>query len=408
MIADRMRTAIQNVATVAPIESISLTNPADWRIGRLYGADQRSAMKLSAVNCCVETISNTVAKIPTFVMDADRNHVGHALNPLLRYRVNEAMTRFAYEKLMESNRLLRGNAYALIVRDANYRPAELIPLPPDYVTIVFDDVGAQWYVFAHPKTGEVRRFPREDILHYKAYSEDGITGMSVLQRASDVISAARAAQDYEGKFYSQNAQIPGVLTVDTDLKRESKTKIREEWERIHSGIDNAYRIAILDNGLKYQPIGLTNKDAQFVESKSISIEDIGRFFGVPLYKLNAGKQSYSSNEQNAIEYLSGTIHPIISEREQEDSFKLLSDSELQQGLYIRRNMNAEMRGDFAARGAWYTAQRTNGVFSVNDIRALEDMPDVPGGDVRLASLNYVPLQDFERLSDSRNGGNATV
>jgi HK97 family phage portal protein len=141
-----------------------------------------------------------------------------------------------------------------------------------------------------------------------------------------------------------------------------------------------------------------------VESKGISVEDISRFFGVPLYKINAGKQSYSSNEQNGIEYVVNTLHPIVTQYEEESTYKLLFDSELSRSLQIRINMMAELRGDFATRGAWYKNMREVGAFSVDDILGLEDQPKVPGGDVRLASLNFVPLEDFKRLSDQRNEG----
>ena len=163
-------------------------------------------------------------------------------------------------------------------------------------------------------------------------------------------------------------------------------------------------MAVLDNGLKYQPISISNRDAQFVEQSSLSVEDVARFFGVPLYKLQAGKQSYSSNEQNAIEYVVSTLHPIVSQWEDELSFKLLTTSERAKGLEIRINMMAELRGDFTSRSNWYKAMREIGVFSVNDIRALEDMPDVDGGDDRYASLNYVPLSIWRELSINRNEG----
>lgn len=134
------------------------------------------------------------------------------------------------------------------------------------------------------------------------------------------------------------------------------------------------------------------------------MEDIARFFGVPLNKLMAGKQAYNSNEQNATDYVMNTLHPIVSQCEEEDTYKLLFDSELTRGLQIRRNMMAELRGDTNTRAAWYKVAREIGVYSVNDICDLEDIPRVPGGDTRNDSLNYVPLEDFRELSRNRNGG----
>ena len=158
--------------------------------------------------------------------------------------------------------------------------------------------------------------------------------------------------------------------------------------------------------MKYQQISISNRDAQFIESKAVTVEDISRFFGVPLYKLGAGKQSYNSNEQNGIEYISGTIHPYITQYEEEDSYKLLFDSELDRGMWIKRNMMAELRGDSESRGTWYQKMREIGDFSVNDISDLEDMPNVEVCDARYDSLNYVPLDQFSQLSAKRagNGG----
>ena len=134
------------------------------------------------------------------------------------------------------------------------------------------------------------------------------------------------------------------------------------------------------------------------------MEDIARFFGVPMYKINAGKQSYNSNEQNGIEYVVSTLHPIVTQYEEEDTYKLLFEKEQKAGLEIRRNMMAELRGDFASRGSWYKNMREIGAYSVDDILELEDRPKVPGGGARYASLNYVPLELFEELSKNRNEG----
>ena len=188
----------------------------------------------------------------------------------------------------------------------------------------------------------------------------------------------------------------------TDVTR--KDALRREWDRIHSGPDNAYRVAILDHGLTYTPLSATMADAKFVENHDITVIDICNFFGVPAYKVNAGKQSYSSNEQNAIEYVTGTLHPIITQYEQEQTWSLLLPAQRRQGMELHMNMMVELRGDFASRGNWYRTMTDIGVYSVNDVRAHEDLPDVPGGDARKAKLDSVPLEDWKELSTQKNGG----
>ena len=123
-----------------------------------------------------------------------------------------------------------------------------------------------------------------------------------------------------------------------------------------------------------------------------------------MYKLQEGKQAYSSNEQNAIEYVVSTLHPAVTQYEEEQTWKLLPGFELRKGLEIRINLMAELKGDTSSRAAWYQTMTEISAFCPNDILALEDMPDVPGGDRRRASLNYVPLDLWPELSVKRNGG----
>ena len=243
--------------------------------------------------------------------------------------------------------------------------------------------------------------------------------MGVLRRAAEVIATAKAAQEYELAYYESGGQPSGVLMAETDLGGyvldvsgspvkdgdgnpiRLKDDLRARWEKIHAGPKNAHRVAILDHGLKYQAITLSHEDAQFVQSKEVSIRDLARYFGVPLYKLQEGKQAYDSNEQNAIEYVVGTLHPNVTQYEEEQTYKMLPASELAAGWEVRINMMAELKGDTASRAAWYLAMSDLSAFCPNDILALEDMPDVPGGDRRRASLNYVPLDLWPELSRQR-------
>ena len=236
-------------------------------------------MKLPAVNACIEIISDSVAKMPIYLMDGEtRERVpDHPAVRLLTGRPTEALTAFDYHKLMESRRIAYGNAYALILRDKWGQPMELLPIAPGYMLPILDTNAKLWYVGINPKTHEYRKFWPTDVLHYKAFSTDGLEGISYLRRGAETIEAALQAQRYESNYYRNGGQVSGILTTDTDLSPRStiiggekvdiKSKIRAEWESIHSGADNAYRIAVLDNGLKYTPLTATNRDAQFIETR---------------------------------------------------------------------------------------------------------------------------------------------
>lgn len=379
------------------------------------------ARKLSAVDRCMEILAGSMSKLPNYLFDTrSRERPEHPVLYLLNVRPNEAMTPSVRKALLENCRNEGGNGYDWIVRDPyTGRPKELIPVPWRLVTPWRDMSGRVWYTVTHPVTGEPMVLPNEDVCHYKGPTRDGLHGISVLRRASETISIAKATQEYELAYYENGGQPSGVLETDSDIggyaedpygnpiqKADGsyltlKDNMRAEWEKVHAGPKNSHRLAILDMGLKYRPIAANNQEAQFVESKDVQIRDIARYFGVPLYKLGEGKQAYGSNEQNSIEYVVSTLHPIVCQYEEEQTYKLLTDSELQSGLEIRINLMAELKGDTAARADWYKTMTEIGVFCPNDICALEDLPDAPGGAERRASLNYVPMSMWAELSRLR-------
>lgn len=406
---------------------LSLDNSRGWPglDGEQIAMSRDRAMKISTVNRCVEVLSNSMAVLPVYIMNENTKErlTHHRLGRVLWSRANEAMSSFDYSRLMLCNQLLRGNAYAWIFRNrATGHPMELIPLPPDYVEPWIDQSGRLWYRFCHPRTGELYDLRPDELLHYKAYSEDGIRGISVLRRAALTLDTAQAAQQYENSTWRSGGQPSGILTTDTDLGDEiavtqedgtvkmvdPKEHLRRSWEEIHRGPGNAMRLAVLDLGLKYQPISMNNSDAQFVESNEVRVSDVCRFFGVPLHLAYAGKQSFESNEQNGIEYVNYTLMPYETQWGQEDSYKLLLPGERDQSLRIKRELKVFLRGDTAAQAAFYTSLRNVGGLNANEIRGLEDMGEIPGGDSYYASWNYGPLDQWALLSVLRALGKTGV
>ena len=388
-------------------------------------ADQDAAMKLSTVSRCIDILSDSLGKMPFYVYDSrTREHVtDHDLLRLLSLRPNPQQTPFAFRKQMEAERVCHGNGVAWIQRDPRtLKPVALYPVPHGMWSVMLMSDGSLQYTIQHPFDKRSITCAQMDVLHVTAFSKNGYKGIGYLERAQEIIRTAKAAQEYSESYYLNGGQPAGILRTESDLSGNvtvtdadgsqrtisKKDRMREEWAKRQGGPDNAGKVAVLDMGLDYKPLSISNRDAQFVEQAALSVEDLARVFGVPLYKLQAGKQSYSSNEQNAIEYVVGTLHPNAVIWEQELSYKLLTPQDVANGLWIHGNLMNELRGDFQSRGSWYQTMRDAGAFSVNDIRALEDMPDVEGGDEHYASLNYVPLQDWRELSQERarkqNGG----
>lgn len=397
---------------------LSLSSPHGWLLADGENAvGETAAMKISAVYGGVQYICDFVASLPVYVFDRNtrKRMENHPLSYLLRVRPNEAQTPSDLKRYLTRCLILRGNAYSLLVRDPHsLRVKQRIPLHPDCMQVFTYD-GHVRYLYTDPESGQCFRLDSEDITHYKLDSADGIKGVSVLKYAARAMRRAQASDIYETSIYQNNSRPGGILETEADLDGWSKMpdpdnpgkllskkeNIRRAWEAAHGGA-NALRVAILDRGLKYHEIKLDAYDASFVAAKEVSVADIARFLMVPLHALMAGKQSFESNEQNSLEFVQGRGMAILKTIEEEDSYKMLLDSELLSGLWIKHNLDARLRGDTTARANFYRAMHDIGAYSVNDILTKEDMPDVAGGDVRQASLNFIPLDRFEELSVARN------
>ncbi len=373
------------------------------------------ALRLSAVFAAVDIRSNDMSVLPSYIQDRfTRERVEHDLHDVLSVRPNEAMSRQVQDKLLEWSTVMTGNALEWNIRNGNGRIVEQIPITGDLVHMWLDQYRRPWYDITDPVTHERFTLPNEDVCHYKGPSNNGLWGIPLIEFGQNAIRTGLASQEYGAAYYESGCHLSGALTMDGDLsgyvndkdgKPTNVTKkdaMRSEFQKAYGGAVNAHKVAILDHGMKYQSLAPSQSDMQFMEQINATVEDIARIFGVPLYKLQAGKQSYNANEQNSIEYAK-MLQPRVTQIEQERTYKLLTPSERRAGLQIKMNMRALMRADDKSRAAYYDDMKLNG-YTINDILRLEDMPDVPGGDVTFASLNYIPLDLFRELSVNRNRG----
>jgi HK97 family phage portal protein len=243
--------------------------------------------------------------------------------------------------------------------------------------------------------GNVRyRFDQDSVIELPWLTYDGRQGVGLLSSAKETLATEYSSQQYAGKFYRNGARISGIVETQGDISWENKEKIRQQFEDRYSGLQNAFRVGVLDFGMKYTPLGIPQRDAQYIESRNFSVEEISRVTGVPLHKLQSGKQSYNSNEQQGLEYVVDTLLPIVTLWEQELAYKLFLGRELRVGYYLRFNVAAEMRGDNKSRADYYDIMIRNGIYSINECRELEEKDGVVNGDEHFITKNYMPVSQM--------------
>ncbi len=371
--------------------STSLSNPAAWLTG-LFGTSKTgvqvsedNALTFSAVYAAVRIISETIASIPLNVYQADGETrvkaVGHPVQDLLAKAPNSVSSTFTFREAMASNLVLHGNAYAKIEMNAAGRPTALIPLNPMKVEVKVVE-GEKVYVFDEKHT-----YLDYEILHFVGLSFNGLIGKSPLAMAREAVAIGLAAQEYGARFYSNGANAGGVITAPGRLNTEVVKRLRESWNRAQSGLGSSHSTAILEEGMKYEKIGLDPEAAQFLQSRKFQVNEIARIFRIPpSYLADLENSSTRANtEQQAIQFVRDCITPYVRRMEVELNRKLFREDE--PNLYAYFTMEGLMRGDQKARYEAYAVARNWGWLSVNDIRDLENLNPVEGGDIYLQPLN---------------------
>ncbi len=368
--------------------------------------NERTAMQTTAVYSCVRILSEAVAQLPLHVYSY-RDDGGkelkhdHPLYFLLHDEPNPEMTSFVFRETLMSHLLIWGNAYAQIVRDGAGRVLGLYPLLPDKMDVERDDKGRLYYIYSRD-TDENPNFKSsgqfilkaEDVLHIPGLGFDGLIGYSPIAMAKNAVGMTIACEEYGASFFANGANPGGVLEHPGVLKDPSK--VRESWNSVYRGTNNAHKIAVLEEGMKYQQIGIPPEEAQFLETRKFQVNEIARLFRIPPHMVgDLEKSSFSNIEQQSLEFVKYTLEPWVIRWEQSLSRRLLLPTE--KGKYfIKFNMDGLMRGDYQSRMNGYSVGRQNGWLSANDIREMENLnpiSDEEGGNLYLVNGSMTKLAD---------------
>ncbi|WP_322354500.1 phage portal protein [Dehalococcoides sp.] len=368
--------------------------------------NENTAMQMTAVYSCVRILSETVAGLPLHVYryndsGSKEKNLKHPLYKLLHDEPNPEMTSFAFRETLMSHLLLWGNAYAQIIRNARGEVISLYPLMPNKMTVDRDKNGRLFYLYQR-STGDAPSLGKDnsvyldpsDVLHIPGLGFDGLVGYSPIAMAKNAVGLAIATEEYGAKFFANGAAPGGVLEHPGTIK--DPQKVKDSWNAAYQGSSNAHRVAVLEEGMKYQTIGISPEQAQFLETRKFQINEIARIFRVPPHMLaDLEKSSFSNIEQQSLEFVKYTLDPWVVRWEQTMCRALLSPSE-KPDVFIKFNVDGLLRGDYQSRMNGYATARQNGWMSANDIRELENLDRISpelGGDLYLINGAMTKLQD---------------
>ncbi|WP_231359843.1 phage portal protein [Escherichia coli] len=383
---------------------ISLTTGTFWEewygtssSGKVVTADK--AIQLSAVWACVRLLSESISTLPLkiYIRQPDGSRKPAADHPaysVLCRRPNSEMTPSRFMLMVVASICLRGNAFIEKKFIAN-RLVSLIPLLPQNMVVKRLDSGALEYTYT--ELGQDRVIPLKNIMHIRGFGLDGVCGMMPMKTGRDVIGSAMAVEESAAKIFEQGLQSSGFLSSDKALDEPQRERLRGYMAKF-TGSKNAGKIMVLEGGLTYQGVTMNPEDAQMLESRAFSIEEICRWFRVPPFMVgHTTKQSSwaSSLEGMNLQFLTHTLRPLLVNIEQEIGRCLLdSDDE----VFAEFSVEGLLRADSAGRAAYYTSALQNGWMSRNDVRRLENMPPIEGGDIYTVQLNLTQLKNLESIN----------
>ena len=377
---------------------------------------ERSAMQMTAVYSCVRILAEAVAGLPLnlyrYAEDGGKEKaIDHPLYLLLHDEPNPEMSSFVFRETLMTHLLLWGNAYAQIIRNGKGEVIALYPLMPNKMSVDRDSQGQLYYTYQRGTDEAIRDKNQtvilrpSDVLHIPGLGFDGLVGYSPIAMAKNAIGMAIACEEYGAKFFANGAAPGGVLEHPGTIK--DPQRVRESWQSTFGGSGNANKIAVLEEGMKYTPIGISPEQAQFLETRKFQINEIARIFRVPPHMAgDLEKSSFSNIEQQSLEFVKYTLEPWVTRWEQTIQRSLLSTGEKSR-YFVKFNLEGLLRGDYQSRMNGYATARQNGWMSANDIRELENLDRIPteeGGDLYLINGNMLPLRDagaFANMTTSR-------
>jgi len=376
---------------------ISLTDSTFWsQIGTTAAGqtiNDSTILKLAAVWSCSRLISQTISTLPLFAYERTQSGRqvarSHPLHTIINNIPNPDSTASVFWESMVAAMLLRGNAFAEKMMIGN-RLVGLVFLNPSYLTVQRLNTGRYKYIYT--EYGKQREIPEDKIFHVPGFTNGGRWGLSVIQYGAGVFGSALAADTAANSTFENGLSPTTALMVDRIVKPDQREGFKTAMLSI-TGAINAGKTPVLEQGMDIKTIGINPKDAQLLESRVFSGEEICRWFGLDPSMVGYGNKASNWGtglEQKNISLLNYCLRPLMVKIEQQINKDLLTPVE-QMRYYAEFNIEGLLRGDSTARKEFYSSALQNGWMNRNQVAAMENQPSLEGGDIYTVQSNLIPL-----------------
>lgn len=369
---------------------------------------KENSILLPVVYAAINVKSSSLGKLPLHVYQRTDNGreriMNHPVSYLLGVRPNPLMTPYTFFHTIITMQNMFGLALVRMEFKGG-RVNALYLLHPE-TTEVRKENGKIYYTETL-ENGSKKTYTDDEVIRLPYLTQDGFTPLSPIEVAMDTIGQLKAQSKFANTYFSNGALTKGALEIDQTLSPEAKKKIRNEFEKMNTGVENWNRVAVFDGGIKYKSLQLPLDQVQFIETQNWGIRDVCRVFNVPPHLVqDLQSTNYSTLEQQSLAFIENTISPIATLIEQEMTYKLFTDNELEKGYYVEFNLTAGLRSDSVARSAYYKTMLESGIYNINEIRTLENLNGIgPAGDKHRVDLNHVSVDiaDEYQMNKSNSG-----
>lgn len=339
-----------------------------------------SAESISAVYAAVAAISESVGSLPLNVYrrTPEGREVArqHPLYRLLHAAPNDYQTALELREQLQRHVLLRGNAYAEIVRGGNGRPQALLPIHPDRVSILQNQQGRLLYDVSDA-SGNMRRLLADEVLHLRYHTDDGVMGRSPIEVARDTMGLALAERTHGAEMFSQGTKFGGVIQLPPGTTKEQAAQVRESWAKGQEGVGNHGKTPVMPQGAEYKAVSMTLEDAEWIEARRMSVEEVARLFRVPPVLIGDLREA---NYSNAVElgryFVTHTLRRHLVMWEQAINRVMIHDP----AHYVEHNVEGLLRGDSKTRAQFYQRGIEDGWMLRSEVRELENLKAIEGID----------------------------